>query len=186
MEGSDEMISDLWDLCEELGDIYLDRDGESILSSHKAKLFNGKNLLEHVTEPTELFARAFSVYALESSEQKYQTNLSKGSVNFSLKEMDKFKSKMDSLCSKLKEHLIEKEKQKNPNYQTNLNGKTDLLNGLNKEQQVFLLKNEERLFLKSSGKRSTHILKEDYEQANLANADMETNATAFRNLYKKI
>lgn len=150
-----------------------------------AKNESSSDFLNYLVKPTEMFARAFSVYALESSEKKYETHKSKGGSNFSLEELSKFKVRMDKLCMQMREQLINKERETNPYYQIPAKGGVDLFQDLTEADQVTLLKNEERLFLKASGERNVAILQDDYKQAKLSNADMEIGATSFRKLYKK-
>ena len=183
MEGSQDMISELYYLCEEMGDVFLDRPDNYITSMTKDK--TSSDFLNYLLKPTEMFARAFSVYALESSEKKYETHKSKGSSNFSLEEVNKFRERMDKLCMQMKEQLVNKEKERNPYYEIPAKGGVDLFQDLTETDQVTLLKNEERLFLKSSGERNVAILQDDYKQAKLSNAEMEVGAASFRKLYKK-
>lgn len=183
MEGSQDMISELYSLCEEMGDVFLNRPDNYIASLAKNK--SSSDFLNYLAKPTEMFARAFSVYALESSEKKYETHKSKGGSNFSLEELSKFKVRMDKLCMQMREQLINKERETNPYYQIPAKGGVDLFQDLTEADQVTLLKNEERLFLKASGERNVAILQDDYKQAKLSNADMEIGATSFRKLYKK-
>lgn len=146
-DGDDNLLYNLRDLINTMLTVFMDRD-KQVIEKYVNKDIESENkslsLLYYLTNPTELFARAFTGIVLDDIESKY-TNYPTDEYGFASSELSVFRDKILDLCDSYKKLLIFKEKESNSKYSYNKDC-NPMLDSLSINEKLIIYKTECRFY----------------------------------------
>lgn len=125
-----ELHAKLESLIQDIGTTFFNKD-DKFLDKYKNTPYqyaNAKyqNVLDYISEPTELFARAFSGIALKDVEATYNKGTS-FAYNFTVEELEQFSDKFLDLCESFKESILENETETDYKLFSNLGDREEMI-----------------------------------------------------------
>lgn len=130
-----ELHKKLESLMQDIAETFFNKDEEFIEKNKnkpcKSGNKNHKTVFDYISEPTEMFARAFSGIALKDMEASYKNGTCYG-YNFKAEELEKFSDKFLDLCENFKESILE----------NNSETRFELFSNLDDKEEAIIYKTE--------------------------------------------
>lgn len=125
-----ELHAKLASLIQDMGTTFFNKDDKFLdnYTNTPYQYANAKyqNVLDYISEPTELFARAFSGIALKDVEATYDKGTS-FAYNFTVEELEQFSDKFLDLCESFKESILENETETDYKLFSNLGDREEMI-----------------------------------------------------------